>query len=235
MSHYGTLRNFRFSGQDADDIRGSHIYSLNDEKLGKIDDVIFEHATGEINYVVVDTGGWLSSKKFIVPADRLRPSTRHKDDYEVPLNRLQVESFPPYKESELESPEKWSDYENRYRSKWETGPVMHRVATDRNITPTTAQMTQGTGATGPGIGGAQPGASRQADAEAAAGPVRVVPPAADSVTISNSASGIGDRWDTFQSRLRERRKEAAMGCQTCSVGPASERSTESVDTVRKAV
>jgi hypothetical protein len=30
----------------------------------------------------------------------------------------------------------------------------------------------------------------------------------DSVVISNSAVGIGGRWDTFQSRLRERRKNA---------------------------
>jgi uncharacterized protein YrrD len=42
------------------DIRGSKLYGLNDEKLGKIDDVIFDHGTGEIRYVVVDTGGWLS-------------------------------------------------------------------------------------------------------------------------------------------------------------------------------
>jgi hypothetical protein len=29
----------------------------------------------------------------------------------------------------------------------------------------------------------------------------------DSVEISQSANGIGPRWDTFQNRLRERRKE----------------------------
>jgi hypothetical protein len=234
MAHYGTLRNFRFSGQDADDIRGSHVYGLNEEKLGKIDDVIFDHATADIRYVVVDTGGWLSSKKFLVPADRLQSSSEHKDDYQVSLTKNQIESFPPYNESDVPSPEKWGDYENRYRSKWETGPVMHRVATDRNITPTTAQMTQGTGATGPGIGGAQTRVSR-ADSEAAAESARVVPAGTDSVTIANSASGIGGHWDTFQSRLRERRKEAVLSCQTCSVGPASERGAESVATQRKAV
>ena len=72
---------------------GSKLYGLNDEKLGKIDDVIFDHFTGVISYVVVDTGGWLSTKKFIVPADRLRASAEHKDDFAADLTKAQVEAF----------------------------------------------------------------------------------------------------------------------------------------------
>jgi len=157
MAHYGTLQDFRFTDTDAahDDIRGSKIYGRDDGKLGKIDDVIFDHSTGMIRYVVIDTGGWLSSKKFIVPADRLRSSAEHEDDYRVDVTKEQIESFPPYNESDVKDEEKWGDYENKYRSKWETGPVMHRAETDRNITPTTAQMTQGTGATGPMVGGTE--------------------------------------------------------------------------------
>jgi uncharacterized protein YrrD len=45
-------------------VRGSHLYGLNDDKLGKIEDVIFDHSSGDIHYVVVDTGGWLHPKKF---------------------------------------------------------------------------------------------------------------------------------------------------------------------------
>src|SRR5690349_22632138 len=151
MAHYGTLRDYRFSDTDAakDDIRGSHVYGRDDEKLGKIDDVIFDHASGEISYVVIDTGGWLHSKKFLVPPDRLESSAKHEDDFQVDLTKQQIESFPPYDEDALKDDEKWGDYERKYRSKWETGPVMHRAETDRNITPTTAQMTKGTGATGP--------------------------------------------------------------------------------------
>lgn len=54
MAHYGTLKDFRVADA-AEDIRGSHLYGLEDEKLGKIDDVIFDHSTGNIRYVVVDT------------------------------------------------------------------------------------------------------------------------------------------------------------------------------------
>ena len=242
MSHYGTLREQPISAA-AEDIRGAKLYGLNDEKLGKIDDVIFDHSTGLIRYVVVDTGGWLSSKKFIVPADRLRASAEHTDDFEVDLTKKQIESLPPYQESDLASEGKWSDYESRYRSKWETSPVMHRAETDRNVTPTTQQMPGNSpsaraanqGAAG-WAGGSGTARAQAADVEAASRPTgRIVPAGTDSVVISNSAVGIGGRWDTFQARLRERRKEAVAGCNTCSGESATKRGSESAGTLKKAV
>jgi len=137
MNHYGTLRDFRFSDEEIDDIRGSNIYGLNDEKLGQINDVIFDHNTGVIRYVVVDSGGWLSSKNFIVPADRLQPSAKHKDDFQVDLSKKQIENFPPYEESALSDSKRWNEYDDRYQKKMMTdGDVMHRKdAPDRIITP----------------------------------------------------------------------------------------------------
>ena len=242
MAHCGTLQGTKIS-ETAEDIRGSHLYGIDDDKLGKIDDVIFDHSTGLIRYVVVDTGGWLSTKKFIVPADRLRSSNRHKDDFEADLTKRQIESFPPYRETDLESEDKWSNYEGRYRSKWEAKPVMHRAETDRNITPTTQQL-PGQSASQQRSDAAQQrntgwatgseGGATQADIEAAeADTGRVVRAGTDSVVISNSAVGIGGRWDTFQARLRERRKEAVIGCKSCSVGPQTAR--ESADTLKKAI
>ena len=244
MAHYGTLKDARVADA-ADDIRGSHLYGLNDEKLGKIDDVIFDHSTGNIRYVVIDTGGWLSSKKFLVPAEGLRASAKHDNDFEANLDKPQVESFPPYEESDLDSESKWAGYEGSYRSKWVADPVMHRAETDRNITPTT-QQTSGNASSEQAAAHAhgrsapaRPMAStgpRRADTESSLSLTeRVVPAGTDSVVISNSAVGIGGRWDTFQSRLRERRKEAVAHCNTCSGESAVKRGSESVDTLRKAV
>jgi len=123
--------------------------------------------------------------------------------------------------------------------------VMHRAETDRNITPTTQQASgnpvsqqaaaqaHGTPtASRPPVGTA----ARRADFEAASSPTeRAVPAGTDSVVIANTAVGIGGRWDTFQSRLRERRKEAVSRCTTCSGESAAKRGAESVDTLRKAV
>lgn len=236
MAHYGTLRDFQFiqSGEDLDDVRGSHLYGLNDEKLGKIDDVVFDHSSGEIRYVVVDTGGWLSSKKFVVPADRIRPSANHEDDFSVDLSKQQVESFPAYNEKDMESEDKWNDYENRYRSKWEAKPVMHRAETDRNITPTTQQMKQGSVSSSGGRLSPDPSGRTGMDSERTrAESMNISNPASDDVTISNSAAGIGARWDTFQSRLRQRRREVISSCSSCTVGPMSER--DESGTERKAV
>jgi hypothetical protein len=192
------LRDYRFTNA-AEDIRGSKLYGLNDEKLGKLDDVIFDHSSGTIRYIVVDTGGWLSTKKFIVPADRLQPSNEHKDDFSVDLTKEQVEGFPPYDESHLESDEQWSDYEGKYRSKWEAKPVMHRAETDRNITPTTQQMSESS----PSARAAGTPTGKQDTGVFTSG----FAASTDSVEISQGPNGIGPRWDTFQNRLRERRKE----------------------------
>jgi sporulation protein YlmC with PRC-barrel domain len=242
MAHYGILRETHVADA-AEDIRGSHLYGVNDEKLGKINDVIFEHSTGDISYVVIDTG-WLTTKKFIVPADGLRASAKHEDDFEVNLNKDQIENLPPYQEADLDSERKWADYEGRYRSKWVASPVMHRAETDRNITPTTQQTIgnvnseqSAAAAHGYSTGSAVPTTpGDRAELEAASSTTeRVVPAGTDSVVISSSAVGIGGRWDTFQSRLRERRKEVVAQCSTCSGQGAMKRGSESVDTLRKAV
>lgn len=245
MAHYGILGNTRVV-EAAEDIRGSKLYGSNNEKLGHVADVIFDHSTGLIRYVVVDTGGWLTTKKFIVPANSVRLSAQHEDAFETLLDQQQIESFPPYQESDLDSDDKWASYEHRYRSKWESGPVMHRAGTDRNITPTPRQIPGNSPSAaaaaeahgwavdaGPGPVDA---ASETAEIDSASSPTeRVVPAGTESVVISNSAAGIGGRWDTFHSRLRERRKEAVAGCKTCTGGLAAKGGSESAGTLRKAV
>jgi sporulation protein YlmC with PRC-barrel domain len=153
MAHYGSLREYNFSQGDVDDIRGSSVYGLGDEKLGKIDDVIFDHVTGDIGYVVVDTGGWLKSKKFLIPGQRLSQLTSaHAGDFYVFLTKNQIESFPPYDENTLKDQAKWSDYETRYRTAWTLPEIS------------------------------------------------------------------GQRWSTFQNRLRTERKNIVVHCADCGVG-----------------
>ena len=139
MAHVGTLRDYRFQG-DIDDIRGSNIYNRNEDKLGKIDDVIFNHDSGEIEYLVVDTGGWLSSHKFLVPADQVS-STSDEDRYIVELTKEQIERFPEYNEKLHDDDKNWSDYEGRYRESWtEAGGVLHREGSPNILTPDASEM-----------------------------------------------------------------------------------------------
>jgi hypothetical protein len=239
MSHYALLGEYRF-GNAAEDVHGAALYGTGDEKLGKIQDVIFDHSSGEIGYVVVDTGGWLTTKEFIVPANRIHSSDKHEGDFACELTKQQVESFPAYNEKDLSTHEQWEDYQDRYRAKWETSPVMHRKETDRNITPTTLQM-EGNRNSALSSGNEselrpRTAAPDRASLAAADAPTeRIIPAGTDSVVISSNATGIGDRWDTFQARLRERRKEAVGRCTTCGAGPGSVSEVESATDFKKAV
>lgn len=194
MARYGTLGDYRFSNtqEAAIDIRGSKVYGPKDQKLGTIDDVIFDEATGAIVFVVVDTGGWLSTNKFIVPPGVIRPSLQHEDDFLVDLTKEEIEDFPAYDEKTLTSEEQWADYEKWYRSKWVEKPVMHREATDRNITPTTQQQV-GAGS------GTIPTTEEEADTN--------VTPLHTEGAMEVTPSGPSLRWSAFEDTLRQRREE----------------------------
>ena len=141
MPHYGTLTETRF--EDVDDLRGAEIYGVNDEKLGKVDDIIFDHSTGDIHYVVVDTGGWLKSKKFLAPANRISPYGNHDDKYYADLDKERIQMLPEYDEKALKSESGWSDYEKRYQDSWKAGVVLYNERTGRIITPPDEEI-QGT-------------------------------------------------------------------------------------------
>lgn len=145
MAHHGMLRDYRFSN-DIDDIRGANLYGSNDEKLGKIDDVIFDHSSGAIQYAVIDSGGWFSSKKFLVPAEGIRPYGKNDDDLAIDMSKEQVESLPRYDEEKFGKGKDWNDkewneYDKDYRKLIETtGGVLHREDSTHIITPSPDEM-----------------------------------------------------------------------------------------------
>jgi hypothetical protein len=122
----------------------------------------------------------------------------------VDLTKEQIETFPPYDGTALTSEEQWADYERRYRSnaKWVEKPVMHREATDRNITPTTQQQV-GAGS-GTVASDAEDTAELDAeilDAETELTPIRT------EAEMEVSPAGPTLRWSAFEDSLRQRREE----------------------------
>jgi len=72
MAHYSLLRDYRFANA-VDDIRGATLYGSSDEQIGTMDDIVFDHKTGDTRYVVVDLG----HHKTLVPSGRVcRSSSR---------------------------------------------------------------------------------------------------------------------------------------------------------------
>lgn len=139
MPHLGTLQEFMFE-RNIDDIRGTALYGINDEKLGKIDDVIFDHDTAEIRYVVVDAGGWFTHRKFLIPVDRVRPYAKDANAFQIDLEKQRVEStFPKFDPNILKSNTEWESYEAEYKRLWQQDPILHR--TDRiDLTVTPAEV-----------------------------------------------------------------------------------------------
>jgi sporulation protein YlmC with PRC-barrel domain len=126
MADYGLLRNYRLENlnTEEDDIRGATVYGRDDEKLGKISDVIFDQS-GKISYVVVDTGALFSHQKFLVPSHRLHTSAVHERDLSVNLDGQQIAELPLYQEADRASEEKWRDYQRQFDQAWHSGPL-HR-------------------------------------------------------------------------------------------------------------
>lgn len=146
MALYGNLRDYRF-GDASEDIRGTDVYGDNNEKLGTVDDVIFDSNSGEMKYVVVDTGGVLSSNRFIVPARQVQEREEANDRYYVSLTKEQIERFPQYDEKALESDDDFRDYEKRYEEAWSDGPILHQEGSTRILTPEPGEMPASLGGT----------------------------------------------------------------------------------------
>lgn len=155
MPHFRTLDQAQFENRE-NDIRGAALYGVDNEKLGKIEDVIFDHSTGEIHYAVVNTGGWLNHRKFLVPAERIHNYERDPQAFQVDMVKKHVERFPHFDKSVLNSEDDWRDYEKRYREWVTTGDIIHRQGSANIVTPTADEMPvepsihQGTGPTGQG-------------------------------------------------------------------------------------
>jgi hypothetical protein len=215
MPHFGTLRVHNYSTAEGQDIRGANVYGLDDDKLGKIDDVIFDHTSGHITYIVIDTGGWLTTKKFLVPANQLGESAKHDGDYVVDLTKKQVEKFPAYSEGDLESEENWGLYEDRYRSAWSEGAVLHQKDSDRTVTPQPGEVIDR------GVPVSESEQDQTADLEAA-GPAddRVFPVAGNTVSPNPNSGAVGSRYLSFEEQLQRRRGELTSECDTCSKVPA---------------
>lgn len=138
MPHYGILRDHKM--EDIDDLRGADVYGVNDEKLGTIDDVIFDHSSGDIRYIVLKTGGLLSRKKVMVPANRVEPYGNHDDKFYAELDKERLEMLPEFTEDKMKAQGDWSTYEQDYEKRWNDGAVMYNKNTGRIITPPVEQV-----------------------------------------------------------------------------------------------
>jgi hypothetical protein len=144
MAHYGTLRDYNFTA-DADDIRGADLYA-SDGKIGAVKDVIFDHDSGDIHYLVAE----VKDRKVLIPASHIFRSTEDEDSFETDLTKEEAARLPEFDEKKLDAERDWEEhnkshrdawkaredrYEAEYKKGWEEDPVMHQVGSTNIIAP----------------------------------------------------------------------------------------------------
>ncbi len=242
MAHYMTLQDFRFA-DDVDDIRGATLYSFGN-KVGKIEDVVFAHETGEIRYLVAGISG---GRRVLVPPEHVLRSTVDEDEFDTDLSREELEQLPAFDEKLLEQAD-WCAEEDRrerqkrsqrvppeFKEKYEEQPVVHRKASDRTITPEPGEMP---GAP-PGerqitaaeltprriadkfAGPSQPMVSPTGIPGGAAGAPDVssqttMQPAVRHLEEEDLVSALGPRWLRFQQNLNRHLPQLRMACTVCA-------------------
>jgi hypothetical protein len=75
------------------DILGFNLQS-SDGALGKVTDFNFDDKDWVIRYAVVDTGGWLTGRKVLIPPDKIVKIDMENQNLEVKLTKDQVEKSP---------------------------------------------------------------------------------------------------------------------------------------------
>ena len=97
-------------------IRGINIYGIDNEKLGTVDDALVDDVTGDLRYLLVDSG-WLRSHRFVVPADQVF-AYNDSDDLYANLHKADVESLPELRDDTLLTSDAFARYESDYRRAW---------------------------------------------------------------------------------------------------------------------
>jgi sporulation protein YlmC with PRC-barrel domain len=228
MAHSGTLENQQVAG-DVRDIRGTTVRGPEGEKLGKVDDVIFDHDTMEIRYLVVDSEGWLESGTFLLPAHRVFADEEHEDGLATGVSTRQIRNAPQYDKTSLRSQNEWNKYEQEFKEYWEEDPVMHIKGSDRIITPPEEPAPAQAGSAGEGSSGS---GNREVNA-AELFPERMTKvftdpePSISKVTLrpksvaraEEAASGVTllkpRWWEAFENYLRINKPDIQANCPQC--------------------
>jgi hypothetical protein len=88
---------------DADDVDdsvvdfdGLDVLGVEDEKLGEIDGFIVNADTARLLYAVVDSGGWFTSQRFLLPIGHLSPIDRNAGNVRTDLSKEALQGYPAF-------------------------------------------------------------------------------------------------------------------------------------------
>jgi sporulation protein YlmC with PRC-barrel domain len=238
MAHYATLRDYQFDA-DVDDLRGATLYGEGGSKLARIEDVVFEHGSGNIEYLVAKQD---HGRRVLIPVEDVRTSIVSDRDLDSDLTAEDLAALPAFEDNMLQHDDTWKRHLDQhrhalqdrnkaagreYKREWTDDPVEHRTGdVAHTITPIEVE----------GSGGTLGGNTTRAEDDYVPDltPQRLAPiftntaqtpdklnmvpnaglsrgPAADYQT-----AGLGVKWNGYQERIRRDLPKLRTACETCS-------------------
>lgn len=96
------------------DFEGLDVRGVDDEKLGEVDGFLVDSGTGRVLYTVVDSGGWFTSRRFLLPIGHATVD-RDASALRVDVARNRLRSYPEFDERQFSqlSDEDLRSYEHR--------------------------------------------------------------------------------------------------------------------------
>jgi hypothetical protein len=114
------------------ELKGTNVYGPGDEKLGSVHDALVDDRSGELRYLLIDSG-WLRSRRFLVPASQVYAYT-NDDDLYANLRKEDVESLPEFRDDVLLGDNSFATYESNYRHAWRYDADPARLRTSGRLT-----------------------------------------------------------------------------------------------------
>lgn len=228
MTHNGSIGN-RVVPEDVRDIRGTTVRGQDDTELGEVVDVIVDHETMEIRYLVIDSRGWLPGINFLLPADRISADQREHDNLAAGVTRQQIANAPQLDNKSATRGDEWKKYQHEFKKYWDEEPIMHMKDSYRIITPphesTPTQATSSKQIIDSGdreLNAAQLFPDRISpvfsDPEPSSGKVTLRPKSA--ARAETAASGVSmlkpSWWEAFENYLRLNKDDVKAQCSQCS-------------------
>ncbi|HEY9877721.1 MAG TPA: DUF2382 domain-containing protein [Leptolyngbyaceae cyanobacterium] len=106
------------------DVIGYGLYNRND-KIGSVDDLLVDEASGQFRYLVINTGAWIFGKKVLLPIGRARIDSSNNRVFVDSLTKEQVEQLPEFTDEQSID----YDYEERVRGSYRSTAATGTAAT----------------------------------------------------------------------------------------------------------
>ena len=132
-SYYSNYKQSAFSEYD---ITNFKVIAKGDEKIGSVANILVDENSGQIRYLVVDTGFWILGKKVLLPIALGLIVYMDRQVYVEELTKEQVKALPEYNDSITVDPE----HEERVRNILR--PLVAEVTTNQVNNSTTYDLDQ---------------------------------------------------------------------------------------------